>query len=552
MPENKKSTVYVIGHTNPDTDSICSAIAYAALKRKLTGERYSARRAGQMNSETRFVLKRFGVMPPAYLPDVRPQVRDIEIRKVEGVDREISLKRAWEQMQENNVVTLPILHPDGRLEGLITTSDLVVSYMDVYDSHILTTAGTTYHNIVETLEGELLVGDPDHAATEGKVLIAAANPDLMENYIEENDIVILGNRYESQLCAIEMSAQCIIVCEGAPVSRTITKLAQERGCYIIRTPYDTFTVARLIHQSIPVRYFMKTNNLVTFHTENFIDDIRSEMTNRRFRDFPILDKEEKFVGMISRRNLLGARKKQLILVDHNEVSQAVDGLKDAEILEIIDHHRLGSLETMSPVFFRNQPLGCTATIVAMMYEENNVEIPPDMAGLLCSAILSDTLVYRSPTCTELDRVMAERLARIAGIDTTSYAMEMFEAGSNLQSKSAEEIFYQDYKKFSAGELRFAVGQINSMSGAELENIRERLLTYMEKAFREHDVSMLFFMMTDIMESSTTLLYQGTGAEETVREAFRVEPENGQVWLQGVVSRKKQLIPALMSALQTEN
>lgn len=552
MPENKKSTVYVIGHTNPDTDSICSAIAYAALKRKLTGERYSARRAGQMNSETRFVLKRFGVMPPAYLPDVRPQVRDIEIRKVEGVDREISLKRAWEQMQENNVVTLPILHPDGRLEGLITTSDLVVSYMDVYDSHILTTAGTTYHNIVETLEGELLVGDPGHAATEGKVLIAAANPDLMENYIEENDIVILGNRYESQLCAIEMSAQCIIVCEGAPVSRTITKLAQERGCYIIRTPYDTFTVARLIHQSIPVRYFMKTNNLVTFHTENFIDDIRSEMTNRRFRDFPILDKEEKFVGMISRRNLLGARKKQLILVDHNEVSQAVDGLKDAEILEIIDHHRLGSLETMSPVFFRNQPLGCTATIVAMMYEENNVEIPPDMAGLLCSAILSDTLVYRSPTCTELDRVMAERLARIAGIDTTSYAMEMFEAGSNLQSKSAEEIFYQDYKKFSAGELRFAVGQINSMSGAELENIRERLLTYMEKAFREHDVSMLFFMMTDIMESSTTLLYQGTGAEETVREAFRVEPENGQVWLQGVVSRKKQLIPALMSALQTEN
>jgi len=551
MTEARKNTVYVIGHKNPDTDSICSAIAYAYLKKTQTGQRYSARRAGQLNSETQFVLNRFGVTPPAYLSDVRQQVKDIEIRKVEGVHREISLKEAWELMGRDNVVTLPVLLEDGSLEGLITIGDIAKSYMDVYDSRILTSAATSYKNIVETLEGELLVGDPQQAATEGQVLIAAANPDLMEDYIEENDIVILGNRYESQLCAIEMKAQCIIVCDGANVSKTITKLAQERNCSIIRTPYDTFTVARLILQSIPVRYFMKSEGLITFTTEHFIDDIQSVMAGKRFRDFPILDKEGKFCGMISRRNLLGARRKQLVLVDHNELSQAVDGLRDAEILEIIDHHRLGALETIGPVFFRNQPLGCTATIIAMMYEEAGVEIPPHIAGLLCSAILSDTLVYRSPTCTATDKNVAEKLAQIAGIETESYAREMFEAGSNLQAMSAEEIFYQDYKKFNAGDLRFAVGQINSMSGRELMEIRDKLITYMQKAFREHGVSMLFFMLTDIMEESTILLYEGNGAEETVREAFHVEPEDGQVKLPGVVSRKKQLIPQLMLSLQNE-
>lgn len=551
MPEERKQAVYVIGHTNPDTDSICSAIAYAALKKKITGERYSARRAGQLNSETQFVLNRFGVTPPAYLPDVRPQVKDIEIRKVEGVDREISLKRAWELMSANHVVTLPVLLPDGSLEGLITIGDITKSYMDIYDSRILTTAKTTYRNMVETLNGELLVGEEERAASEGKVLIAAANPDMMENYIEKDDIVILGNRYESQLCAIEMNAQCIIVCDGADVSRTITKLAIEHHCAIIRTPYDTFTVARLINQSIPVGFFMKSEGLITFTTDDFIEDIQSVMARHRFRDFPILNKEGKFCGMISRRNLLGAKKKRLVLVDHNEYSQAVDGLRDAEILEIIDHHRIGSLETISPVFFRNQPLGCTATIIYMMYEEAGIPVPPDIAGLLCSAILSDTLVYRSPTCTEKDKRAAEALAAIAGIQAEEYAKEMFQAGSNLLAMSAEEIFYQDYKKFNAGEMRFAVGQINSMSGSELDAIKDKLLSYMKKAFQEHGVSMLFFMLTDIMEESTELLYQGNGAEELVREAFRVEPEGGHVKLAGVVSRKKQLIPPIMSSLQND-
>ena len=423
--------------------------------------------------------------------------------------------------------------------------------MDVYDSRIIANAQTPFRNIVETLGGEMISGDSDEMIKTGKCLIAAANPDLMESYIEKGDIVILGNRYESQLCAIEMGAKCIIVCDGAPVSFTITKLAQDKGCFIIKTPYDTFTASRLINQSIPIRFFMKSENLITFGLGEFLDDIRDVMAKKRYRDFPILDWNGKYFGMISRRRLLGARKKKLILVDHNEPSQAVDGIEDAELLEIIDHHRIGSIETMSPVFFRNQPLGCTATIIYQMYKENNINVTPDIAGLLCSAILSDTLVYRSPTCTETDRLAAEELAGIAGIKTHEYAMEMFAAGSDLSSKSPEEIFYQDFKKFVVGEQTFGVGQITSMTSKELEAIKEKLTPYMQKAMADHEVSMLFFMLTDILQASTELLYYGSGARELALEAFHLPKDADTIILKNTVSRKKQIIPAMMMALQEE-
>lgn len=551
MLEENSNTVFVIGHINPDTDSICSAIAYAELKRKITDGKYKAKRAGQINSETRHVLEKFGVNPPGYLSDVRTQVKDIEIRKVKGVGKMISLKRAWEIMKENNLVTLPVVDDNNRLEGLITIGDIAKSYMDVYDSKILSTAKTPYSNIIDTLEGEIITDSGSSVLTEGKVLIAAANPDLMENYIEENDIVILGNRYESQLCAIEMNAKCIIVCDGATVSITITRLAQNKGCTIIKTPFDTYTVARLINQSMPIDFFTRKKDLITFTEEDYTEEIKAVMAKKRHRDFPVLDKEGEFCGMISRRNLLGAKRKQLILVDHNERSQAVDGLEDAEILEIIDHHRLGSIETMSPVFFRNQPLGCTATIIYHMYKENNIAIEPKIAGLLCSAIISDTLIYRSPTCTQMDKKAAEELAAIAGIDVLEYAKGMFAAGSNLISRSPEEIFYQDFKKFTAGDVIFGVGQVTSMNEEDLEAIKGKLIPYMQKAYSDHGVQMLFFMMTNIMEESTELLYEGNGAREIVMKAFKIKEPEDRIYLKGVVSRKKQLIPVLMMSLQNE-
>ena len=556
MDQGLKRKTLVIGHRNPDTDSICSAVCYAHLKSKVTGEEYIPARAGHVNGETRFVLDYFGVEEPQLEEDVRTQVRDIEIRKTKGVADNISLKRAWNIMQENNVVTIPAVREDGTLEGLITVGDITKTYMNIYDSSILSKANTQYSNIIETLEADLVIGRADAYFSKGKVLIAAANPDLMEFYIEPHDLVILGNRYESQLCAIEMGADCIIVCEGAGVSMTIKKIAQERGCTIIATTYDTYTAARLINQSMPISYFMTREHLITFNSDDYIDEIRDVMASKRHRDFPILDKDGRYLGMISRRNLLGAKGKRVILVDHNEKNQAVAGIENAEILEIIDHHRLGTIQTMSPVFFRNQPLGCTATIIYQMYQEAGVKVEKKIAGLLCSAIVSDTLLIRSPTCTPMDEMAARTLADIAGVDIEKYAMEMFGAGSNLKGKGDEEIFYQDFKRFTSGKIAIGVGQITSLNGEELEGIRPRIQNYMENARQANGLDMVFFMLTNILTESTDLICEGNGALQLASKAFHTETEDGEdepagpvVRLPGVVSRKKQLIPELMLAEQ---
>ena len=337
---------------------------------------------------------------------------------------------------------------------------------------------------------------------------------------------------------------------GAKVSSVIQKFARENNCTVITTPYDTLTIAKLINQSIPVRHLMKTKNLITFRMDDFTDDIRDIMGKNRHRDFPVLDKDGKYQGTVSRRNLLNISKKKVILVDHNEVSQAVDNIREADILEIIDHHRIGSLQTMQPVVFRNQPVGCTATIMYQMYQEKNLDIPPAIAGLLCAAILSDTLMFRSPTCTFLDRAAGQELAKLAGIEVEEFAAEMFRAGSDLQSKSPEEIFYQDFKKFIIDDVTFGVGQINSMSADELQHIKERLQPYIKSECGKNGIQMVFFMLTNIVEESTELLFCGEGSRHMVSQAFEdMKANESSCMLLGVVSRKKQLIPAFMRALE---
>lgn len=473
----------------------------------------------------------------------------MEIRRTQGVSSDISLKKAWTLLNETKGTTLPIIKEDNVLEGLISIGDIARSYMAVVDNAILSKAQTQYCNILETLDGTLYVGDPNAFFDQGKVVVAASSPEVMESYIEEHDMVILGNRYETQLCAIEMKAGCLIICGDAVVTKTIQILAKEKGCTIIATPYDTYTVAHLINQSMPVRFFMKDNEIIAFSEDDFTDDIKEIMASKRHRDFPILDRNGHYVGTISRRNLLGIKKRRLILVDHNEPSQAVDNIESAEILEIIDHHRLGSLETMMPVYFRNQPVGCTSTIIYQLYQEQGIAIPKKIAGLMCAAIISDTLLFRSPTCTPMDKAAAQALAQIAEIDCKEFAAEMFAAGSNLKSKTAEEIFYQDFKKFEQDETTFGVAQITSMTEGELAGAKEKLLAYMETAFENQRLTMLFFMLTDILNESTELLCFGKGSENLVKEAFGKTVENGSVILPGIVSRKKQLIPTLFSALQ---
>ena len=545
------SRVYVIGHKNPDTDSICSAIAYADIKNRTDKTKtYVARRAGQINEETEYVLKRFGVRAPGYLPNAGTQVKEIEIHEVPSVPGTISVKKAYSMMKNNNVVTLPITSPDNDLQGVITVSDIAESYMDSYDSHVMSLARTQYRSIADTLDGSVIVGNEHGYFTKGKVLVGTANPEMLKAYIEPDDLIIMGDREEDHLQAIEQNVSCIIVGMGIEVSEKVIKLAHEREIAIIMSPYDTFTIARLINQSIPVRYIMKTDNLVTFNTEDFTDDIQNEMIKHRHRAFPVINKKGKCIGTISRRNFLDMHRKKVALVDHNEKDQAVDNIDKAEIVEIIDHHKLGSLETMVPISFRNQPVGCTATILYEMYGEQKLEISPSIAGLLCAAIISDTLMFRSPTCTLSDKMAAGALALIAGINIEQFAKEMFKAGSNLKDKSPEEIFYQDYKKFIAeDEINFGVGQISSMDSDELAEIKERLIPFMVSECGRHGVTRVFFMLTNIIEESTELLYYGEGSEEMARIAFHMEPKDGVFDLKGVVSRKKQLIPALMEAAQ---
>ena len=545
---SETSPVYVIGHKNPDTDSICSAICYAALKSKITGKEYVAGRAGHVNEETQYVLNFFQAQAPIYVPDVMTDVSDIEIRKTQGVTGDISLKKAWNMMRALGVVTLPITD-NQRLQGLITIGDIANAYMDVYDNCILSVAGTPYKNILETLDAELLLGDKNALYDRGEVVIAAANPDVMEDYIHEGDMVILGNRYESQLCAIEMNAACIIVCMGAKVSKTIQKLAQEHNCSIIVTPHDTFTVARMINQSMPISHFMKREGLVTFKVTEKTEDIKGIMGQKRYRDFPILDLDGNYIGMISRRNLLNLRKRRLILVDHNEASQTVDGIVFADILEIIDHHRIGTLETLEPVYFRNQPVGCTATIIYQMYQENGVKISKKIAGLLMAAIISDTLMFRSPTCTSIDRMAAEKLSEICGVEIEEFAIDMFSAGSDMSSRTPKEIFNQDKKKFQVGDHSFIVAQINSMNAIELEEVKEKLVPYLSERFEGLGVEMCFVMLTNIVKEDTELLCFGEKAKDVARSAFQLSPDMEHIVLKGLVSRKKQLIPSIVTVLQ---
>lgn len=543
--------IFVIGHKNPDTDSICSAIAYSDIKNRTSQDKkYIPKRAGQINEETEFVLNKFGVKAPAYLNNIGTQVKDMDIRISPEADKSMSLKNAWDMMQENSIVSLPIRDKDGLLEGLITIGDIAKIYMDTTDSYLLSRARTQYKRIAETIDGTVVEGNEHGYFIKGKVVVATANPDMMKEYMEENDMLIMGDREEDHLQAIQQNVSCIIVGMGIEVSQRVIQLAHEKDIVIIMSPCDTFTIARLINQSIPVRHIMKTDNLVTFSTEDFTDDIQDVMVKHRHRAFPVINKRGKCIGTISRRNFLDMHKKKVILVDHNEKTQAVDNIDKAEILEIIDHHKLGSLETMKPISFRNQPVGCTSTILYEIYGEQKLEISPKIAGLLCAAIISDTLMFRSPTCTLRDKMAAGALALIAGIDIENFAKEMFKAGSNLKDKLPEEIFYQDYKKFIAeGDITFGVGQISSMDAEELKEIKERLLPFMVSEYGRHGVTRVYFMLTNIIEESTELLFYGEGSEDMVKYAFHKEPENGTFHLEGVVSRKKQLIPALMEAAQ---
>ena len=542
--------VVVIGHRNPDTDSICSAIAYAELKNKTSSLVCEPRRAGRMNQETEFVLKKFGVTPPRMCTDVNPKIRDVDFREMPGINGNTSLRKAWEIMRDKQIDTLPITDAGNELLGLITVKDIATANMDVFDTGVLAKSRTSYKNILETLGGTMVVGDENAVCTTGHIKIGTATPEMLESAVEKGDIVILTNRYESQLCAIEKEASLLIICNGAKVGRTIQRIAEETGVAIMSVACDSYAAGKLMSQCAPISYYMTRDDIVKFTLVTPVSDVTRVMTKVRHRYFPVLDEDGKYCGMVSRRNIIALRKRRIILVDHNEATQAVEGFDQAEILEIIDHHRIGSLETDGPVYFRNQPVGCTATIITQMYDENGVEIEPKIAGLLLAAILSDTLVFRSPTCTPIDEAAAKRLAKIAGVDIDEFALEMFEAGENLAGKTAEEVFLQDFKVFMCGDVRFGVAQGSYMTRKNLQAAQKLLQPYLEEARNKQNVEDLYMLLTDVPKEESVVICAGRHADEMLRSGFEIEPAADDSWtLPGVVSRKKQFIPALMTAYQ---
>ncbi len=543
------SKVYIIGHRNPDTDSICSALAYATLRNSIEKQdRYIPVRIGDVAAETKFVLDYFGIETPIFMGNVKAQVVDLNIKKVPTVTPEFSLKSTWKIMKEQGITTLCVSKEAGVIEGIITIGDLAKSYLEPIDNQDLAIAKTPISNLLEVLEGSLLSGDEKRIILNGKILVGAMDPETMKDYIHHGDAIILGNRVDNQIEALESGASLLILTGNYIPKTHVIELAKSKGATIILTGFDTFHAANLINQSFPVSYFMKARDLVTFEPEDYLEEIKDTMTAKRYRNFPVIDNDGHYQGMISRALLLNFKRKQVILVDHNERAQAIDGLEEADILEIIDHHRIGDIQTSGPVVFRNQPVGCTATLIAQLYHENQETIPPNIAGILCCAIMSDTLMLKSPTCTEQDRQTVAALASIANIDSMKLALEMFRAGSDLKNKTTEELFYQDFKRINNGKVTIGIGQINSPDAEELQSIQNNIQQYMDIVLAEGNFDYLFFMLTDISKEGTWLLYAGD-CNELIASTFQVTPKNGFIYLPGILSRKKQVVPPLLNTMK---
>ncbi|MFD3157460.1 putative manganese-dependent inorganic diphosphatase [Haloimpatiens sp. FM7330] len=541
--------IYITGHKNPDTDSICSAIAYAEFKNKTSNKKAIPVRLGEVTRETQFALDYFNVEPPKLIETVKTQVSDLDIDNAIPISPEISLKMTWNMMKKHNVKTLPVIDENDKLLGLVSVSNLTSSYMDVWDNYILSKSNTKLENILETLCAKPIYLNDENPKFNGKIMVAAMEPCHIKEVVEKGDIVICGNREDAQKSIINCRASLIIISGNHIVKDTIIKLAQKNQCSIIVTPYDTFTASRLIIQSIPINYVMTKDKIISFSTEDFVDEIKDIMLDTRYRSYPILDKNRKIIGTISRYHLISKNKKKVILVDHNEKTQSVDGLNDADILEIIDHHRIADIQTGLPIYFRNEPVGSTSTIIATIFFENGIRPSKKIAGLLCSAIISDTLLLKSPTSTGVDKLMLNRLAEIANIDIDAFAKELFKAGTSLEGKTPHEIFNQDFKIFNINNFKIGVSQIGTMYIESFIPVKDSMMDLMNKKCKNENFDLLILMVTDIFNAGSELLVIGNH-KEIVEKAFNVNLTDSFIYLPDVMSRKKQIIPPLTSAINS--
>ena len=546
-----KENIYITGHKNPDSDSICSALAYADYKNGNGDVNAIPVRLGKINRETKFILDYFDAEAPMLLETVRLSVEDLDFDSIPPVSPDISLRMALEIMKKNNLNILPVIDEEEKLVGIVTISDIVESYIDVWDSSIIRQSNTSIDNIIDTLSANPVIIPKIQRPFIGKVLVLAMGPKSMEGYVEANDIVICGDRVDAQEKAIEKDISLMIITGNSKPEEKIVKLAEEKNITIISTPHDTFTASRLITQSVPISYVMTKDNLVVFNLDDLVDDVKEKMSQTRFRSYPVIDdnNDNKVVGLLSRYHLISSMKKKVILVDHNERSQSVDGLEECEILEIIDHHRVADVFTGNPIYFRNEPVGSTATIVASIMFENGRRPSKKIAGILSAAIISDTLLFKSPTSTNTDKIILERLARIADLDVEEFAMEMFKAGTSLVGRTPQELLTQDFKVFTVNDSKIGIAQVYTMDPESLSGMKSDLIEAMEVKRKEQGYSLFILMLTDIFNEASEMVIVGDKKEQ-VAAAFGKLLENNSFYAPGVLSRKKQVVPPITNALMS--
>lgn len=543
-----KDIIYVTGHKNPDSDSICAAYSYAEFK-NITGDTKAVPvRLGNISQETQFVLDYFGAEAPELLKTVRLMVKDLNFDKISPVLPTLSLKAAWNVMKENNMKTLPVADANNHLLGVLSVSNLTSCYMDMWDNTILSKSNTTLENILDTLSATACYVNETVKIFPGKIVVSAMDPKSMVDHINAGDIAIVGDREEAQVALIDKKVSLMIVTGSHTPCENIITLARENGVTVIVTPHDSFTTSRLIVQSVPVEYVMAKENIVSFTNDELVDDIKDVMAQTRFRSYPVTDENSRVLGMVARYHLISKHKKKVIQVDHNERGQSVDGLEDAEVLEIIDHHRVADIQTSNPIFFRNEPIGSTSTIVAKCFFERGLTPSKTAAGLLCSAIISDTLLFRSPTCTLQDEEICRRLAEIAGISSVEdYAKEMFKAGTSLKGKTVEQIFNQDYKPFSIEDIKVGIAQVNTMDIDGFMPLKEEMLAYMNEKAKESGLDMVMLLLTDIITEGSQVLVVGE-RPDIAEKAFNVTLVDNTAFLPGVLSRKKQVVPPVTNVI----
>ena len=530
--------IYVTGHRNPDTDSIVSAMAYAQLRTSLGDPDYVAARLGRISDETQLVLDRFGFEPPTLIHDLRTQVSDLNFDTPPALNKAATVDRAWQLLhRDENTVALPVVEDDGTLFGMLSTNTIAAQDMKSVLRPVI--EDIPVFNLVSALEGSIVLdAQAPTNSVSGRVTIALpANGEEAIN-LSPDTVLVCGNQPDVILDALRAKVPCVVVCQAA-----VPEEARELPCasLVISTPQEPYRAARMIFQSVPVWRVCRTAELCPARLTDYVDDVRQMAQDNKHRAFPVVDDDNRVVGMLSRIHLLKPRRKRVVLVDHNEVSQSVPGLEQAEILEIIDHHRLADVQTGNPIYMRNEPVGSTATIIAGMFMERGLMPTTRMAGLITCAIISDTLMFKSPTCTPRDRQMAERMASIAHESLDDLGQMIFSA-STSDDKSPDDILFQDYKEFMISGHTLGVGQVVTLDSARVLKRQKAFLSAMQKRMDERKYDLMLFLVTDMLREGSELLF--LGAPDVIAQAFNVRPKGNRAFLPGILSRKKQVIPSL--------